>query len=248
MPASPRPHHMANQTNHFGSPSGFSLIEMLVVLVLIGIFVAMAIFYASAHEKLYKPDDESLKIADVLQEARQRSLTQREIMRVEVNLTDNVVTLYDENEPTTVDDDLRIRQITLSPQAEVVTSERPANIGVNPPEMLPVPTALFAPSIYPQSLADSVLTMRFLSNGSVVNAGNTTTGGGAVPTGVTLHAWAPSKVDPANSDIARAITIVGSTGLIKLWEYDPALTTTNKWKDSRRYGTFGGGAIPTPTP
>lgn len=239
---------MARKSYRAASESGFSLIEMLIVVVLIGILVTVSIFYASAHKKLYKPDDESLQIADVLQEARQRSLTQREAMRVEVNLTRNVVTLYDENEPTTVDDDLVIRQIQLSPQIEVVTSVRPSNISVNPPETLPIAPAVYLPSIHPQSLADNVATMRFLSNGTVTNAGNTTTGGGAVPTGVALFVWAPTKTDPNKSEIARSITVIGSTGLIKLWEYDPGLTTTNKWKDSRRYGTFGGGATPTPTP
>jgi hypothetical protein len=35
--------------------------------------------------------------------------------------------------------------------------------------------------------------------------------------------------------------VVGSIGSIRLWEYDSGMTGVNKWRDSRRYGTYGGG-------
>ena len=68
---------------------GFSMPELLVVLTIIGVMGAVAIFYATAHKKLYQPDDQALQIADILQEGRQRALTQRRPMRVEINLTNN---------------------------------------------------------------------------------------------------------------------------------------------------------------
>lgn len=90
---------------------GFSMVELLIVLTVITILLGISLFYLSAHERLYRPDEEALKIIDVFQEARQRSLTQRETMRVEIDLTDNVVRLIDENQPSTADDDRPIRSV-----------------------------------------------------------------------------------------------------------------------------------------
>jgi hypothetical protein len=70
-----------------------------------------------------------------------------------------------------------------------------------------------------------------------VDAGSTPSDGNATPTGVTLFIWSPSKADPSKSDIARAITIIGTTGSIRMWEYKRSSTAANKWIDSRRVGS-----------
>lgn len=229
--------------------AGFSLIELLTVVTVIIALGGLSLFYLVGHQTAYKPDDESLLVTDVLQEARQRSLTQRRTMRVEINLTTNKVRLIDENQnPTTSDDDIVLKTVNLYAPVQVVVGRVPGNIGYNPPEPLPAPTAVFTSSVYPTSISQNVCTLRFRSDGTVVNAGNNPTGTGATMTGATIHLWAPNKTNPNNSDIARAITVIGSTGTIRLWEFDPSLTGTNKWKDSRRYGTYGGSATPTPTP
>lgn len=229
---------------------GYSLIEMLMVLLIISILVGFAIIYASPHQKMYKPDDESLQVTDVLQEARQRSLTQRETMRVEVSKTKGTVSLIEENSPTTADDDVMLKRIALFPESEVKITSRPTNVTYNPPEPLAPPNAVFVPSVYPRSVGENVCTLRFLSNGTVTDAGNNSVGTGSVVTGTTMHIWSPTKADPAKSEILRAVTVVGTTGVIRLWEHNPTLTTTNKWQDSRRYGTYGAttGGTPSPTP
>ncbi len=83
---------------------GFSLIELLIVLTLIMIMSGVSFFYFNTYQRLYKPDDQSLQIVDILQEARQHALTQRETIRVEVDITVNVVRLIDENTPITAND------------------------------------------------------------------------------------------------------------------------------------------------
>ncbi|MFM9904266.1 MAG: prepilin-type N-terminal cleavage/methylation domain-containing protein [Pyrinomonadaceae bacterium] len=227
--------------------SGFSVVELLVVISIIGIVSSIAIFYASAHKKAYQPDDQALQIADILQEARQRALTQRRAMRVEINLTTNFVKLYDENIDSTVaTDDVLIKSFNLFAPTNVKVDSRPAEIGYNPAESLPVPNAVFKVSVYPSSISQNVCTIRFLPNGSVVDAGTNAVGGGAVPTGVTLHIWSPNKTTPTQSDIARAITVLGSTGVIRMWEFDHTSAASNKWKDSRRSSSFGatGNSVP----
>ena len=221
------------------SESGFSVTELLVAVAIIGIMSATAIFYVSAHKKAYQPDDQALQIADILQEARQRSLTQRRAMRVEINLTTNTVRLYDENtDSTTAGDDVTLKTFTLFAPANVKVNAPPSEIGYNPQEPMPTPNALFKPSVYPPSIAQNVCTIRFLANGSVVDGGTNAIGAGAVVTGVTLHIWSPNKNTPSQSDIARAITVLGPTGVIRAWEFDHSSVAANKWEDSRRSSSY----------
>ncbi len=230
---------------------GFSIIEILVALTIISIMSGTAIYYITAHKKLYNADDQALKIIDMLQEARQRSLTQRETLRVEIDLTANMVRLIDENGVGASSDDDLIRTTTLLDSTAVRLDARPSNINVNPPEAFPVPSAQFKQSVYPMSQNNQVCTIRFLSNGTIVDAGNNETGGGAVSVGVTLHVWSLADKDDEKYLVARAITVLGSTGSIRLWEYNPALEGNNKWQDSRRTSVYGGqqtGGSPTPTP
>lgn len=198
-------------------------------------------FYLAAHQRLYKPDEQSMRIVDALQEARQRSLTQRETMRVEIDLTAGVVRLIDENTATTADDDVVIRESALFAGSEVKMGTRPPDIQTNPQETLPVPIASFSPSVYPRSATHNVCTLRFQRNGTVVNQGSDAIGTNASTTGSTIFLWSPKTSDATESDIARAITVLGATGAIRFWEYDRSIATTNKWKDSRRSGAYGGG-------
>lgn len=214
--------------------SGFSLIELLVVVGIVMLLSGLMLFYLSAHQKLYKPDDQALQLADILQEARQRALAQREPLRVEINLNSNMVTLINENGPASTTDDVVIKRFTLFATSDVKISARPAQITTNPPEPMPVPAAVFKTSIYPSSTGQSVCTIRFLANGTAVDAGTTAMGTGAVQTGVSLFVWSPKKSAPTESEQARAITVLGATGAIRMWEYDATMTTPNKWKDSRK--------------
>lgn len=216
------------------------MVELLIVLTVITILLGISLFYLSGHERLFRPDEQALKIIDVFQEARQRSLTQRETMRVEIDLTDNAARLIDENLPNTADDDRVIRTITLAPQAEVKLISRPPDIATSPVEIMPVPAAQFRPSIYPPSAAHNVCTFRFLRNGSVVNEGTDAVGSNATTTGVTLFIWSPKPNDADESEIARAITVIGATGSIRFWEYNRNVSDANKWKDSRRTSIYGG--------
>ena len=213
--------------------------ELMIVLIIISIMSAVTGYYLINHQTLYKPDDQALQIIDLLQEARQRSLTQRETIRVEIDLVDNMIRLIDENEPEPkgAADDEPIRQLALLPTGDVQIERRALDIPDNPPETLPAPSANFLPSVYPPSAPNRVCTIRFQSNGRVVSAGNSPADGSAPPTGVTLHVWSPKKNNPNESDVVRAITIIGTTGSIKMWEYERNSTAANKWIDSRRSGS-----------
>jgi prepilin-type N-terminal cleavage/methylation domain-containing protein len=219
---------------------GFSMVELLIVLAVITILLGISLFYLSGHERLFRPDEQALKIIDVFQEARQRSLTQRETMRVEIDLTENMVRLIDENLPNTAADDRLLRSVVLLPQSEVKLNSRPPDITTNPTEIMPVPIAQFRPSVYPLSAAHNVCTFRFQRTGTVVNEGTDAVGSNATTTGLTLFIWSPKLTSSEESEIARAITVIGGTGSVRFWEYNRNLSEANKWKDSRRMSIYGG--------
>lgn len=216
------------------------MVELLIVLTVITILLGISLFYLSGHQRLFRPDEQALKIIDIFQEARQRSLTQRETMRVEIDLTDNMVRLIDENLPGSANDDRVIRSVVLVPQSEVKLNSRPPDISTNPTEIMPVPVAQFRPSVYSSSSGHNVCTFRFQRNGTVVNEGTDAVGTNATTTGLTLFIWSPKQNNPNESDIARAITVIGATGSVRFWEYNRNLTDANKWKDSRRMSIYGG--------
>ena len=220
--------------------SGYSIVELLIVLVVVTVVTSGAFFYLNAHEKLYKTDNQALQIADMFQEARQRSLTQRRTMRVEIDLTESIARLIDENTAATASDDEVLRELQLFFPNEVRMDAPAAEITANPPEPLPVPSAQFKPSNHPLSNLHQVCTIRFQSNGTVTDAGDNATGNNAVTRGATLHLWLPDKNDVRKPEVARALTIIGSTGSVRLWEYHKEIESGNKWKDSRRFGVYGG--------
>ena len=219
-----------------GDQQGFSLIELLVMMVLILIVSTIAIFYLTGHRKLYNTDEEALQVIDLIQEARQRALTQREILRVEIDLTTNSGRLINENDPLTASDDRMVRQVTFFPSANVRMDMRPNNITIAPPEILPAPTAVFTGSLHPLSAGHNVATFRFLADGTVRNAGTNALGANSVPTGTTLYIWKPKAGYPNESDLTKAITILGATGSVRMWDVAKAADGSLYWKDSRRSG------------
>jgi prepilin-type N-terminal cleavage/methylation domain-containing protein len=219
---------------------GFTLIELLVVVVVIMILTTVSLFYLSAHKKLYNTDEQALKIIDLVQEARQRSLTQREVMRVEIDLTANTGKLIDESDPTITTDDKIIRQVAFYSTSNVRLDMRPNNVTAAPPEPLPAPTTTFVGSLHPLSAGHNVATFRFLSNGTVVNAGTNALGVGSVPTGSTLYIWKPRPANNNESDLVKAITIIGSTGSVRMWDLATNTDGSTFWRDSRRAGYSSG--------
>ena len=71
------------------SEAGFSLAELLVVMSIMIVMTSVSLYYLYSHERIYMPDEQSSHFIDMLQEARQRALTQKVTMRVELDLTDD---------------------------------------------------------------------------------------------------------------------------------------------------------------
>lgn len=213
---------------------GFSLVELLAVVTILTIMTAVSIFYFAGHNKLYKVEDQALKLVDVLQEAKQRALTQRRMMRVQVNIDPqiNAIQLIDEKQPGNEADDVVVRTVPLAALAEAQVDGRPLNVTTDPPESTPVVSAPFAQSDHPLSANDRVAVVRFSSDGKAFNRGSNARGSNAVSTGMTFYVWQPRSDDAKRSQMTRAITILGATGSVRMWDYDHA-RATNNWTQRR---------------
>lgn len=189
------------------------------MVIVIGLILAtVSIFYLGGHKNLYKAEDQALQLIDVLQDAKQFALNQRQTMRVEINATQNAILLIDENGAGDSDDKL-VKQVPLINSNDVKVGLRPANISAEPTEPSPVPQPTFAPSSHPLSQANSVAVLRFTSTGMVLNAGTNSVGSGSTMTGMTIYVWRPKKTTPTESDLTRAITVLGASGTVRMWNY-----------------------------
>lgn len=178
-------------------------------MVVMGILVSFALLGTSAR-KLYAADTQALAVIDILQEARQKALTQGKTLRVEINDTDKQIRLIDENSTTSAGDDEILQ--TKNFDASVTVGVRPSNVnifGTLPKSSSPIPEIQFKQTTYPLSANDKVKTLRFLKNGEVVDGGTDDLGSGAISSGVTIYVYNGSS--GSRSTVVRAITVSGIT-------------------------------------
>lgn len=188
--------------------SGFSLIELLMVSAVLLILTAISIPYLYNYTKLYKTEDQALRVMDLMREAAQISLTKRRTIRLDIDLSDAarpVMRLTDENGAAT---DVLAKTIPLEPFSEVRMDVAPLGITVPAP-----------PNYATATLVGGVWTLRFRSDGSVLNAAN-------IPISGTLFFWPPRAVPynaadltPRNKAEVRAITLFGGSGAVRYWKH-----------------------------
>lgn len=201
---------------------GTSVAELLIVVVVIMIVATFSILSLTGHKAAYKTDDQALQIIDLLRSASLRAVTQRQTIRVEINLTTNNVKMIDENLPASSADDVVVRSMALQNVADVKLNAQPLNVTTLPPSPSNFPTAVYVASVHPSSISNNVFTIRFRIDGTVVNAGTDALGANAAITSSTLFIWPPIPTDATRArttGAVRAITIFGPTGNIRLWKY-----------------------------
>lgn len=214
--------------------SGFSIMELVIVLGVVAILTVMATLSFST-EKLYEADTQALTFIDIFQEARQRSLSQRTTMRVEINRTDQVINIIDEgrNALSSADDQV-IKTSRFIGTGGVFIGSTASNQSGSPAELSPTPAITFSSSVHPLSSGDSVSTLRFLRNGTVTNAGTDAIGTGSVPTGATIFIWSKyandTSTNPTTGQMFRAVTVLSSSGLTRLWKCTTENGSCSTWK------------------
>lgn len=198
--------------------SGFSLIELVIVMVIVAVLSAISIPYIYNYSRLYKSEDQALKVMDMMREAGQLALTKRRVFRLEIDLTANEILIIDEGVGAAPDTE--IKSIPLEPVAQVRMDAIPTGVvKPNPPDYA---DAVFAPdSIGHRSggidiIGNRVWAARFQSDGSVFAANN-------VPINANLYFWSPRTPGNAaardNKEV-RAVTIFGGSGAVRYWKHN----------------------------
>ncbi|QQS39804.1 MAG: type II secretion system protein [Acidobacteriota bacterium] len=211
---------------------GFSIIELLMVIAIIAVLAIFTVM-SLGFEEAYAADERGMTVLDYLKEARQRSITQREVMRVEINRDQGTVSLINENTAGDADDDEVIRTATLVGADGVVFDRAPQNMDAPPAEVAPVPVLQFNLSVHPHSAPDNVATLRFHPDGTVTDAGSNEVGDNATVTGATIYFWTPlqdGSSTPTNGDIVRAITVLGGSGNTNYLKCVRVGDTCTTWK------------------
>ena len=202
------------------SEMGFSILELIVVIAIIAVVSVVAILSFST-PKMYEAEAQTMYIADYFQEARQRALSERQTMRVEIDDTVKAIRLIDENDPTNVNDDVILKSRPFLQQGVFVGS-RPANVTTDPTELAPAPVRAFQTSNHPLSNGNRVITLRFERRGIVSNGGTVPNGSDAVATGATIYVWSKYVNDntatPSQGQVMRAVTVLAGSGSSKMWK------------------------------
>lgn len=187
---------------------GFSLIELMSVLVIAAIIAAISVITFSSARK-YNADDQSAKLTDIFDEARQSALNKRKTFRVEINKTKRQITLIDENVFDNVNDDEIVKISPLYPLVSV--GEVPNNISAAPTASSPIPVLNFASSNYPLSQNEEKITLRFARSGRVLNTGNDNIGTNSIMTGATIYVYSKDEKNQ-KPEIIRAVTVMQTSG------------------------------------
>lgn len=197
--------------------SGFSLPELLAVLAVIAIVVTISIPYLLNYRKLYRSDDQALKIMDLMQETSQLAITRRRTFRFEIDLTANKLNVIDE---AGTNADFLIKSIPLDKPADVRVDIIPS--GVTRPNPPNYNNAAFAADTLGHLEGSTTVTnnsvwaVRFQRDGSAVNVAG-------LPVSATLFVWppaSPGSSTPRNTKEIRAITLFAPSSAVRFWKYN----------------------------
>src|SRR5690606_15429659 len=86
------PHHLGNLRSR-RSAHGFSTLELLVVLAIVIIMIAATVPSLIQSQRTYATEDAAKQVIDFLRSGYERSLTQRQVMRVKIDRGSGMIEL-----------------------------------------------------------------------------------------------------------------------------------------------------------
>lgn len=202
--------------SHSGQP-GFSMIELLIVVAIIAVMSVISIPYVVSYTSLYKSEEQSKRIMDLMRESGQLALNQRRTYRMEIDITESRVHIIDENGDA---NDTLVKSVPIEATGVLRMDAAPNGISrPNPPNYGNASFGVDGVGHFEgatQTIGNTVWAIRFRSDGSVVNAGNT-------PISATLFVYPPTSASsdvPSDARQVRAITLYGGSGAVRYWKYN----------------------------
>lgn len=197
------------------APNGFSIVEALIVVALIGVLSALAVPQLIAERRLSRSVGVTREILSQLRHARQLAMAQRQAVTFQFDNATKQVSVIDHNNNVGA---LLFTDPTFAypnNAGRVVLSTTPlATGGLDAAEItvgIPTgaPNAPLGDGISITPLTNNQLNITFQPDGSVIDLNGN-------PTGTALFIYN----NRAARDTAAAISVVGASGRIKIWRYD----------------------------
>ena len=188
-------------------PAGFSLVELLVVISVIAIVTAIAVFSFTNTREMYNADDAANKVMNYFREANSRAVSNHHSYRVTINKDTNMISLIDEN--TTSNGGNNNGEAISGDDALVKTEPVGVRVLLNQPGGVNPPAAPFSYSA--ATFVSNVWTGHFQSDGTVTDAN-------LAPISCTMFFQPVDKQSIAQ--LIRAVTLFGPSGSIRFWAYN----------------------------
>lgn len=215
--------------------NGFTIIEILVVVVILGILTALTITSLNPNRRMVKTEDAAASVYNIMRQARIQSITQRQFYAVVINSapTDQMVTLPNSNPAVTMNflaqsvSLVDMGQLNMADEKITLTKQLPTDVIINasffsapPNNDFPAPERSFGKFDF----ATGAYVTYFDPAGRAVNS--------PIGTGTQNYSvfyFSSFDIDQTKSPtLLRAVTLYGATGGLKFWRFLPT-GAPNKW-------------------
>src|SRR5262252_1084265 len=96
MPTENRVSTVKYKLKRLEQPEGYSLVELLVVISVIAIVTAIAVFSFTNTREMYNADDAANRVVNYFREANSKAVSNHHSYRVTINNSTNTISLIDE--------------------------------------------------------------------------------------------------------------------------------------------------------